>query len=218
MTLLRAGAVTARAVPACACYAPGRAACFSTTSAAAVGPTTAAARARGRCTAVVGTKSNSTQAADVAFGARFAPGRVSAASAYRARLRAWRRSWRRAARVGAQQAAQPDVRQLRHLSAFAARNAASARARQRRLGGSPAPAQQEAVVQRVQLLRLGQLVGGAHHAQQRHARAPRAVVKRALVQQRQQRVQDAAVGLPAARASARDADAYAAVALQLDAL
>ncbi len=57
------------------------------------------------------------------------------------------------------------------------------------------PPDQKAVVQRVELLALGQLVGGGHRRQQRHAHARAAVVKHALVDEREQRVEDGAVGL-----------------------
>jgi hypothetical protein len=52
-------------------------------------------------------------------------------------------------------------------------------------------AQQEAVEECVQLLARRQLVGRADEAQQRHAHARRAVVEGALVQDGQQRVQNA---------------------------
>ena len=51
-------------------------------------------------------------------------------------------------------------------------------------------AHQEAVVDRRQLVLLGQLVGRAEDGQQRHLDAVAAVVEAALVEQREQRVQD----------------------------
>ena len=54
---------------------------------------------------------------------------------------------------------------------------------------------QEAVVKRHQRFVLRHFIGGAYHADQRCAGACRAVVELALVQQRQQRIQDRRVGL-----------------------
>ena len=58
-----------------------------------------------------------------------------------------------------------------------------------------AVSEQEAVIQRVQLLALGELVGGPHQAQQGHRNALGAVVEQALIQDGEQRVQHRAVGL-----------------------
>jgi hypothetical protein len=54
---------------------------------------------------------------------------------------------------------------------------------------------QETIIQCVQLLTLWQLIAGSNQAQQRHRQAFVAVVKKALIQQCQQCVQDGGVGL-----------------------
>ena len=57
------------------------------------------------------------------------------------------------------------------------------------------PPDQEAVVQRVELLGLGQLVGRGDEREQRHLQARVAVVKEPLVEQRQQRIEDGRIRL-----------------------
>mmetsp|Transcript_7892 Transcript_7892/g.23585 ORF Transcript_7892/g.23585 Transcript_7892/m.23585 type:complete len:205 (-) Transcript_7892:406-1020(-) len=57
------------------------------------------------------------------------------------------------------------------------------------------PSDQESIVQRVQLLALGQLVARADQAQQRDLHSLRPVVEEPLVEQREQRVQDRRVRL-----------------------
>jgi hypothetical protein len=51
-------------------------------------------------------------------------------------------------------------------------------------------AEKEAVVEGIELLALGQLVGGSNHANQWHLGTRRAVVKEALVEDCKERVED----------------------------